>query len=109
MLERKLSFDVFYVTITVYVKTYNIDIMKKYSARTKRFMIRLYDSLSEKDQRHYAAVEAEKLGHGGINYIADLFGCCRQTVAVGLDELKKTICPPQKESEDLVEEEWLLN
>ena len=79
--------------------------MKKYSARTKRFMIRLYDSLSEKDKRYYAAVEAEKLGHGGINYIADLFGCCRQTVAVGFEELKKTTLLSQKELEDLVEEE----
>ena len=49
-----------------------------------------YETLSEKDRRHYAAVEAAKLGHGGITYISDLFGCSRQTVAAGLEELKKT-------------------
>ena len=30
---------------------------------------RLFDSLSEDDRRRYAAVEATKLGHGGIEYI----------------------------------------
>ena len=42
-----------------------------------------------KDRRHYAAIEAEKLGHGGITYISDLFGCSRQTVHDGIEELKK--------------------
>ena len=28
-----------------------------------------YDSLSEKDRRRYAAIEAEKLGYGGASYI----------------------------------------
>ena len=27
-----------------------------------------YNSLNEKDQRHYAALEAKKLCHGGITY-----------------------------------------
>lgn len=65
--------------------------MEKYSPDIEDLMCRHYFSLSEKDQRHYAAVEAAKLDRGGINYIADLFGCCRQTVAAGLEELKKTI------------------
>ena len=46
-----------------------------------------YDSLSEKDRRRYAAVEALKLGHGGLSYIADIFGCDRHPVADGLAEL----------------------
>ena len=65
--------------------------MEKYDLKIESLMYTYYLSLSEKDQRHYAAVEAAKLGHGGVRYIADLFGCCRQTVASGLDELKKTI------------------
>ena len=65
-------------------------VMKEYTEQMERFMCRLYFSLSEKDQRYYAAVEAMKLGHGGINYIAELFGCCRQTVTAGIEELKKT-------------------
>lgn len=66
-------------------------IVKEYSEQMERLMRRLYGSLSEKDKRYYAAVEAMKLGHGGIHYIADLFGCCRQTIASGIEELKKTI------------------
>ena len=31
-----------------------------------------YDSLSEKDRRRYAAIEAEKLGYGGASYIRKL-------------------------------------
>ena len=65
--------------------------MKKYDTYIENLMYDYYLNLSEKDQRHYAAIEAAKLGYGGINYIADLFGCCRQTVAIGLEELKKKI------------------
>ena len=63
--------------------------MKKYMQHIENLMCTHYASLSEKDMRHYAAVEAAKLGHGGINYIADLFRCCRQTVSAGIEELKK--------------------
>lgn len=64
--------------------------MERYDSTIERLMLRHYQFLSEKDRRLYAAVEAAKLGHGGITYIADLFGCSRQTVSAGLDELKKT-------------------
>ncbi len=63
--------------------------MEKYPENIEYSMQYLYLSLSEKDKRHYAAVEAEKLGHGGINYIAKLFNCSRQTIYDGLAELKK--------------------
>lgn len=65
--------------------------MEKYDSKIEQLMHRCYQNLSEKDRRHYAAVEAAKLGHGGITYIADLFGCSRQTVSTGLEELKKKI------------------
>lgn len=64
--------------------------MKRYEKGIENIMITLYLNLSEKDKRHYAAVEAAKLGHGGVNYIAELFGCHRETIAIGLEELKKT-------------------
>lgn len=47
-----------------------------------------YDSLSEKDRRRYAAVEALKLGHGGLSYIAGVFACDRHPLADGLAELQ---------------------
>ena len=50
-------------------------------------MQRLYHSLSEKDRRRYAAIEALKLGWGGITYISQLFGCDYYTIRFGMEEL----------------------
>ncbi|WP_029528155.1 hypothetical protein [Polaromonas glacialis] len=50
-------------------------------------MKRLFATLSEKDRRRYAAVEAAKLGNGGISAIAGLFGLDAKTVRRGLTEL----------------------
>lgn len=47
-----------------------------------------YKSLSEKERRRYAAVEADKLGHGGIEYIASLFGLDPKTIRRGLEDLE---------------------
>jgi hypothetical protein len=42
----------------------------RYSEEIEFSMHQLYSSLSERDRRCYAAVEALKLGHGGILYLA---------------------------------------
>ena len=47
-----------------------------------------FASLSEKDRRRYAAVEAVKLGHGGITYLITLFGCSAELMAHGLQDLQ---------------------
>ena len=60
-----------------------------YSFQTELYMQRFYRSLNEKDRRHYAAIEANKLGHGGIDYIAKLLNCSRQTIYTALEELEK--------------------
>ncbi len=52
-------------------------------------MINHYNRLSEKDRRHYAALEAMKLGHGGITYIANLFSCSRSTIYKGMEEIER--------------------
>jgi hypothetical protein len=52
-------------------------------------MVNFYRSLSEKDRRRYAAVEAGKLGHGGVTYIAELFGCDPDTIRQGLADLER--------------------
>ena len=51
-------------------------------------MVKFYNSLSEKDKRRYAAIEAKKLGYGGIKYISGLFGCHRNTITSGKSELE---------------------
>ena len=62
--------------------------MPAYDARVERQMVNFYGSLSEKDRRRYAAVEAAKLGHGGQAYIAGLFGCDAETIAVGARDVE---------------------
>lgn len=61
--------------------------MMGYHKDVERFMKRFYDSLTEKDRRAYAAIEAAKLGHGGIGYIAKLFGCDPKTIGHGKQDL----------------------
>lgn len=51
-------------------------------------MLKFYISLSEKDKRRYAAIEAKKIGHGGIKYISELFGCHRNTITEGKNEIE---------------------
>ncbi|MEO1508040.1 MAG: hypothetical protein AAFU84_10365 [Cyanobacteria bacterium J06633_23] len=50
-------------------------------------MHRYYQSLSEKDRRRYAGIEALKLGYGGISYIHRILGCNRETIQLGIAEL----------------------
>lgn len=61
--------------------------MIPYPAHVEEGMKKYYDTLSEKDKRWYAAVEALKLGHGGKKYISTLLGCSRRTILRGLKEL----------------------
>jgi|GEM_PF-2319005 hypothetical protein len=55
--------------------------MQKYTEEIESLMYTYYFSLSEKDKRHYVAVEVAKLEQGGINYITELFDCHRETIA----------------------------
>lgn len=61
--------------------------MIPYPSKIEQAMKTLFRSLREKDQRRYAAVEATKLGHGGIEYIASLLGCDPKTIHQGLVDL----------------------
>lgn len=51
-------------------------------------MQRLFSTLSEKDKRRYAGIEATKLGHGGIDYISKLFDIDPKTLRRGIQELE---------------------
>src|SRR3990172_5228307 len=57
--------------------------MQPYGEVIERAMRRFFDSLSEKDRRRYAAVEAAKLGHGGVEYMAQVLGCDPNTIYRG--------------------------
>jgi hypothetical protein len=66
------------------------DAMQPYPPETERMMSRFFQWLSEKDRRRYAAVEAAKLGHGGVEYVARVLGCDPQTIRQGREELEQS-------------------
>lgn len=61
--------------------------LSPYNEQLEEQMRTVYDRLSEKDRRLYAAVETLKLPYGGISYIARVFGCSRDTIRRGIQEL----------------------
>jgi hypothetical protein len=61
--------------------------MDAYALEVERMMRRLFDSLKEGDRRRYAAIEAAKLGHGRIEYIAHVLGCDPKRIQWGMEEL----------------------
>lgn len=63
--------------------------MQPYPPDIEAAMQAFYQSLSEKDRRRYAAVEARKFGTGGIRYIAHVLGCSPETIRRGLSDLRR--------------------
>jgi hypothetical protein len=58
-----------------------------YSKSIEKQMKALFDGLSERDRRMYAAVEVNKLERGGLKYISSLLGCSAQTILKGKKDL----------------------
>jgi hypothetical protein len=58
-----------------------------YRPEIEQAMRTFFSLLSERECRLYAAVEAAKLGRGGIAYIASVLNCSERTVRRGLDDL----------------------
>lgn len=65
--------------------------MRKYNVEDEYQMHAFFETLSEKDKRRYAAVEAKKLGHGGQLYMAKVLGCSARTIQRGQNELKANV------------------
>jgi hypothetical protein len=52
--------------------------------------MRLYGrSLPEDHRRRYAAIEALKIGYGGVAYVARVLGMSRRTIHTGIRELEQ--------------------
>jgi hypothetical protein len=62
-------------------------LIAKYSEETEKLMQLFYSRLSEKDRRHYAAMEVLKLGRGGTNYISRLLAIDKGSLIQGKKEL----------------------
>jgi hypothetical protein len=59
----------------------------RYERDVEERMQGFYQTLSEKDRRRYAAIEARKLGRGGVSYVAEVLGCSTRTIARAASEL----------------------
>ncbi len=60
---------------------------ERYTADVEDRMRAFWRTLSERDRRRFAALEAKKLGFGGGEYIAEVLGCATRTIERGADEL----------------------
>lgn len=70
--------------------------IEPYPLEIETQMRNFYQSLSEKDRRRYAAIEANKLGFGGISYICRVLRCNDRTIARGMSELEKPLPEDEK-------------
>jgi len=71
--------------------------LQAYEQTIEQHMKYVYEQLSEKDRRLYAAVEAQKLPRGGQSYLAKLFDCTPKTLRRGIEELNQPARLPAKE------------
>ena len=60
---------------------------QQYEPHIEERMRAFWQTLSERDRRRFAALEAARLGHGGIEYVAKVLGCSTRTIERGADEL----------------------
>ena len=60
---------------------------KRYEPHVEDRMRVFWHTLSERDRRRFAALEAARLGHGGLEYVAEVLGCSARTIERGADEL----------------------
>jgi len=67
-----------------------------YDPKIERLMKQYFGRLPEKERRHYAAIEAQKLGFGGKTYISKLMPINRHAINKKLFELgfSETRKPP---------------
>jgi hypothetical protein len=64
---------------------------------TKKYEILFFASLSEKDQRIFAALEAMKIGYNGVSIISEKYNINKHTIRAGQKELKSEKLTPSGE------------
>lgn len=52
--------------------------------------LKFYLTLDERQRRHFAALEAEKLGHGGIKLVSESFRIHRETISKAISEINSS-------------------
>lgn len=66
----------------------------RYKPTVEAAMRDFFETLPEHQRRHYAAVEAAKLGHGAIRYLARILDCDEKTIRRGKRELLEPVPLP---------------
>jgi len=66
----------------------------RYPPEVEQVMRGLFESLPGRQRRRYAAVEAVKLGRGGLAYLAGVLGCDEKTIRKGKSELLEPAALP---------------
>lgn len=67
-----------------------------YDSATEERMRIFYRTLKEDDRRRYAALEAMKIGYGGVAYVARVLGCSPMTIDAGMVEIRNLEkCKPE--------------
>ena len=61
--------------------------IQPYAKKIEKEMRIVFERLSEKDKRIYAAIEVRKLPRGGLNYIAEILNCNHKTIQKGVKDL----------------------
>jgi DDE family transposase len=64
------------------------DFQKSYRPEIAPLVRQYSQSLSAKDRRRFAALEAIQRGHGGIRYMSQVLGCDPQTIKDGMQALQ---------------------
>ncbi len=65
-----------------------------YSPEVESIKISYYEGLPEKQARHFLGQEYLELESGSQRYLAEVFGCSRQTIKKGVDEVSASDFKP---------------
>ena len=71
---------------------------ERYLPEVEVAMRRFFEALPERQRRHYAAIEAVKLGHGALRYLARVLDCDEKTIRRGKQELVGAVSLPSGRS-----------
>lgn len=61
----------------------------RYAPQVEDHMRALWQTLSEKDRRRFAAFQAVQRGYGGREYVAEVLGCSTRTIERGMAEFEQ--------------------
>ncbi|MFT6720032.1 MAG: hypothetical protein ACJA0J_000824 [Bdellovibrionota bacterium] len=78
-------------------------VLVRYSSEVEVRMQLYFGQLGEKDRRYYAAIEADKLGYGGLRYISQVLGLNEESIRNGIQELKILMYSQQSQEVSSVE------